>query len=184
MINYKTLVQSLSDPEITKRNYDAAIEAIGAKVNEIWLYICKTSKRNMSWWAFQNDVYDGNGDGSSGGSFNPHTDANFISIEGDADDFHQTNCNYFYNEGFPTELLWTDNWQEVVDKHIAVVIDLYNKEQKAKEEKKAQKKLEDKEKEQQRRQMLQSIKEKTKGVLTKDEFNFMINKLYFGQNHY
>jgi 3-methyladenine DNA glycosylase AlkD len=66
MINYKKLVDSLSDENITKKAYDKALSQISDRVNEIWRYICKVSKRKLEWYAFSNDVEYGDGDGSSG----------------------------------------------------------------------------------------------------------------------
>ena len=109
--DYKKLVESLSDPDIKKKDYDAAVAKIDTKVDEVWKYICKVSNRKLDWWAFQNDVSYGRGDGSSGGNFDPATDSEFIEIEGD--NSHASNEFYEYNDGFPTRFLWEDYQTEV-----------------------------------------------------------------------
>lgn len=115
MNEFKQLVESLSDHDISKRLYDAAVEKINNQVNVIWRFICKTANRKLDWWAFSNDVSYGHGDGSSGGNFDPDNDDKFIEIIGDNSKFNAP--HYEYNDGFPTELLWTDNWMEVVEAH-------------------------------------------------------------------
>lgn len=109
------LVQKLSDENISKKEYDKIVAAIGDKVNDIWRFIINASGRKLDWWAFSNDVSYGHGNGSSGGTFDPQNDAEFIDIGGE--NSYSESDDYLYNDGFPTRFLWEDYKQEVV-KHV------------------------------------------------------------------
>ena len=110
------LVAKLSDPDIKKKEYQEIVKAICDKVDKIWKFIIKTTpKRKLDWWAFSNDVDLGRGNGSTGGEFDPETDKEFITIEGE--NHYWDNKFYSYNEGFPTSFLWTD-YQTIVTDHI------------------------------------------------------------------
>ena len=110
----KELVDSLSSDTIAKKEYDKIIKSIEKKVEEIWLFICKEAYMDCEWYAFRNDRELGHGDGSTGGCFNPRADKQFIEILGEKKDVDY--CPY--NEGFPTNLLWAENWKEIVIKEI------------------------------------------------------------------
>lgn len=110
----KELVDKLSTDDITKKEYNEIVAAIGDKVHDIWTFICEVSGRNIDWYAFQNDVSYGRGNGSSGGSFDPDTDKETIDLQGEFD--HCDYDGYEYNEGFPTSFLWTD-YKPIVEKH-------------------------------------------------------------------
>ena len=110
------LVEKLTSDEITKKEYDEIIALIAERVNEIWRFICEVSNRKLDWWAFQNDLSLGNGNGSTGGEFDPENDADEITIEGLNKYWH--NPYYAYNEGFPTRFLWEDYRTEVTQ-HVA-----------------------------------------------------------------
>ncbi|MCK9463039.1 MAG: hypothetical protein M0R80_25735 [Proteobacteria bacterium] len=126
----KELVESLSSDKITKKEYDRIVALITDKANEIWRFICEAAGIELDWWAFRNDMSYGHGNGSSGGEFDPETDKEFIEITGDRS--YVDDCPF--NEGFPTEYLWMENYRDVV------VEEIEKAEKKAKEAK-AKKKL-------------------------------------------
>lgn len=115
----KQLIESLTDPNITKKAYVEVIAIIDKKVDEIWRYILDISKRKLDWYAFQNDVSYGHGNGSSGGEFNPETDSEFIEFIGEFS--HSSNEFYEYNYGFPTRFLWED-YQKEVKQHLLDIV--------------------------------------------------------------
>lgn len=160
MSDFKELVESLSDPEIRRSDYYEALKLIAEEVDRIWRYICSASGRNLDWWAFRNDRSLGHGNGSTGGEFDPVEDAEFIEIIGHNcridDDFYE------YDEGFPTELLWSD-WKSVVDAHIAK----WKKPKKSKPPSKRQLKVE----------MLEKLKSKLLPLLSLEEKEFLKTKL-------
>jgi predicted metalloprotease len=112
----KQMVDSLSSDIITKKDYERIVVLIGEKVDEIWRFILKTSKRRLNWYAFRNDVPYGHGNGSSGGEFDPITDKEFIKLRGD---FQINDALEPFGEGFPTEFLWSENYPELVKKAMA-----------------------------------------------------------------
>lgn len=111
-------VLKLNDPNITKREYDAIIEEIGERVDYVWHELLKISGRRLNWYAFQNDIEYDDGDGSSGGSFDPETDGEFIELSGD---YASREVDGDFATGFPTRFLWTDDdiWTKEVLNHIA-----------------------------------------------------------------
>ncbi len=185
-MDYKSLVESLSDPDIKKSDYDQAIKLIHKRVNEIWRYICKASERTLGWWAFENDVELGRGQGSTGGYFDPRTDIPFITLKGQFHLFYTTigneetseNSYYPYQEGFPTELLWDENYQATVDGVIKYAIDELTKERLAKLEKNKEKRQRKQENEKNKEILLNNINEKTQSVLTTEEYNLMLSRLF------
>jgi hypothetical protein len=100
---------NLSSDDITKREYNNLISRISDRVDTIWRKICKISGRKLDWWAFENDVDLGNGNGSTGGEFDPESDRDFITIIGDV-----TRNDSEYDDGFPTRFLWEDDWEKEV----------------------------------------------------------------------
>ena len=124
-IDYKKLVESLSDEKITKKDYDNAQQLISERVQCIWLEINKALNKKVIWWAFRNDEGGDDGNGSSGGYFDPKKDMEFIRIDGEVSRFDD---NYF-SEGFPTEYLWDENYIEKAKEYL-------EQKQKEKQEKK------------------------------------------------
>lgn len=112
----KELIDSLSSDRISKKEYGRIIGLIDTKVEEIWKFIIEKSGREMKWWAFSNDVYDGDGNGSSGGEFDPFWNKEFIGIIGECSDVD--NDFYEYHTGFPTNLLYSENFKDEVIAHI------------------------------------------------------------------
>jgi len=111
-------VLKLNDPNVTKREYDAIIEEIGDRVDYIWRTLLKISNRKLSWYAFQNDNYVDDGNGSDGGCFDPEIDIEFIELYGD---YEARDKDGDFETGFPTRFLWTDNdvWKQEVLNHIS-----------------------------------------------------------------
>lgn len=155
----KVLVNKLSSSDITKRDHEKIIAAINAKVNEIWRFIIKISGRELDWWAFQNDVSYGHGNGSSGGEFDPVADAELIEIHGE--NTYLDLDKYEYNEGFPTSFLWTD-YETIVKEHVKAVKAFHSKKKEQKATAREQRKLK-------RAEVMESVKKK----LTKEELKFI-----------
>lgn len=151
----------LNDPNITKREYDTVLKEIHGRVDYVWRELLRISCRKLKWYAFQNDVYSGGGDGSDGGYFNPETDGEFIELNGD---YSASEFDGDFENGFPTRFLWTENdiWKQEVLDHIA-----QNK-TRVKVEKEAKKKKADLEKIS-RAKAITSIKSK----LTKEELEYV-----------
>jgi len=108
--------KNLYTKTIAKNEFDETIIEIGERTNEVWKYICAASKRKINWWAFSNDVELGNGNGSTGGSFDPVKDKEWITIIGEFKRFYDG--IYPYDDGFPTELLWDMNWEHTIDNEV------------------------------------------------------------------
>ena len=164
MIDYKKLVDSLSDENITKKAYEKALSQIDDRVDEIWRYICKVSKRKLEWYAFSNDVEYGNGNGSSGGEFDPILYSKYIDLIGEYPAWYDG--NYDYDDGFPTELLWDADWQTTIKNHTALA-------KKAIEEKKNKTVLAKAEKTAKDKLMKQKVKDKLASLLTKEELKYI-----------
>lgn len=165
-------VKHLLSPVITKRDYDKIIDKISNRVNFIWRKICEIDKHELEWWAFKNDIEYANGNGSSGGYFDPETCMNFIELTGDWDEDNIGDVNvgvyYLYESGFPTEFLWTkDNvWMDIVKKEIEETKKLIL-------EKKDQIRTIRKSRKEKHLDLARSIKEK----LTRDELKFIKTQL-------
>ena len=114
----KELVDKLSDPDISKREYDNIIGIIEERVFDIWETLLRISKRKCEWYAFGNDVELERGNGSTGGEFDPIEYKEWIEMTGEYD--REYNGYYDYDDGFPTRFLWTDGdiWQKEVLKNI------------------------------------------------------------------
>jgi hypothetical protein len=95
-------VLALNNPDITKRDYDAIINDIGNRVHYIWTILMKLPGRRLGWYAFQNDVDLGRGNGSTGGCFNPKTDSEFIELVGE---YSRRDIDGDFQNGFPTRLV-------------------------------------------------------------------------------
>lgn len=195
---YKILIESLSNTNISKMDYEDITKEINFYCDRIWRYICKASNRSLEWWAFQNDVSLGNGNGSTGGHFNIETDSEFIEIDGGYGQFVSeitipnvgpkqetiveelcNNPHYDYHSGFPTALLWDENWQETVDKHISNSIQKLTAARIAKYAKNEQKKVAKKVKVKSHKERLESILTKIQSVLTEEDFQFLRSKLVY-----
>ncbi len=115
----KELVEKLKTDDITKKEYNEVVAAIGNKVDEIWRLIIRASGRKLDWYAFQNDVSYGRGNGSSGGEFDPETDMKEIMLKGEFTDVKDGLYDHYdYHYSFPTEFLWLENYKEIVFKHL------------------------------------------------------------------
>jgi hypothetical protein len=158
----KERVNKLCDYNISKREYDEIIDEINNRVSKIWREICKISKRRVKWHAFRNDVELDNGNGSTGGSFDPRADAVFIELGGDYDYDYDRDGDYAH--GFYTRFLWTEDdvWQKEVINHI----ESNKRKIEIKKQKKKQKELAEKE---ERDRVVAIIKSK----LTKEEIKYV-----------
>lgn len=107
----------LNDPNVTKREYDAIVKEIGDRVHYVWTNLLKISGRYLGWYAFQNDNYADDSDGSDGGCFDPEKDGEFIELYGD---YAHRDIDGDFENGFPTRFLWTENdvWKQEVLNHI------------------------------------------------------------------
>jgi hypothetical protein len=184
-IDYKLLVQCLTDPDVTKRQYDFALSTISKRVTEIWKYICHKSDRRMDWWDYANSHDEDDRHNDKDGFFDPKEYSEFIGITGGNSQFitevgneeFYTNKHYKYEEGFPTELLWTDNFRQVVDQHVADAVRLFTEERVAKLAKNKEKKIRKAANEKLRKETLEAIYVKIRAALTEDEYKFFL------QNH-
>lgn len=103
----KERFNKLSSDNITKKEYDQILAEIDGESDDIWRFITTESGATLDWWIFGNDI-EGKGD------FDPFSYNKFISIIGENTISYQ---NPYY-EGFPTELLWDENWRETVKNEI------------------------------------------------------------------
>jgi hypothetical protein len=110
----KELIDELNDPDISKRKYDSIIPLIEERALYIWRQLMKISHRTLSWYAFDNDVELGRGEGSTGGYFDPKRYNKSIGIAGNYD--RKYNEYYKYDDEFPTRFLWMedDDWEKEV----------------------------------------------------------------------
>ncbi len=182
MEEYKQLVESLNDTNVTKRAYDDAIRRIIMRTEEIWKFICAESDRYLQDWTY---LFAPEGEI---GEFDPVTDIPFVQIRGEngrfctvVDDYEtDNNPHYKYNEGFPTELLWDENWQDTIKQHIAESVRIFTDERRVKLAKNAQKREAKKQREKERRikvaQMTPIVLRKIKDALNEEEYEFFIQE--------
>jgi hypothetical protein len=133
----KERVNKLYDYNISKREYDEIIDEINNRVSKIWMEICKISKRRVKWHAFRNDVELGDGNGSTGGSFDPRADVEFIELGGDYDYDYDRDGDYAH--GFYTRFLWTED--EVWKQEVIETIEANKRKLKIEKQKKKEKEL-------------------------------------------
>lgn len=155
----KELVYSLNDDDITVKKQIEILNLINKKVDEIWKYIIASSERSLNWYDYSNSY-----SGSDVGNFCLDEYLDQIKFIGE---FCLLVNNYYdYNEGFPTEYLWEENWKNIVDDHTKISIlkqgeadseYIGNFEKNKKNE----------------REIMKSIKSK----LTKKEYNFLLKKV-------
>jgi hypothetical protein len=131
----KERIVALNNPDIIKREYDAIIAEIDNRVTHIWKTLMKISGRKLDWYAFQNDVDLGRGNGSTGGQFDPKTDSEFIELGGE---YSRRDVDGDFQNGFPTRFLWTEDsvWQQEVLSHIEQNRQATNKKYKNEQQKK------------------------------------------------
>lgn len=157
MIDYSEFKQ-LIDPDVKKKTYDEIIGRIESSVDVIWRYICQKAEIKMKWYVFSN--FRGEDDA---GYFDPHLYNDFIFLSGS---FGYNNNPFFkFNEGFPTSLIWTDNWKQIVDDHIKEADRLYNNKQNKKTVNKIALKQE-----------VNDLKSKLKSTLTERELSLIYFK--------
>ncbi len=158
----KERIDQLLDETITRKEYYSILAEIEGVVDEIWRYIIKFSGAKLKWWAFDNDVELGHGNGSTGGEFDLNEYLDWICIIGE----NTLNNDSPYYDGFPTKLLYNDNWREIVEKEIL----------KSKEDKVKQKAI-DKQKREEKKKNRLWLKEQIQSKLTKEELKIIKFKL-------
>lgn len=156
----KETIDKLSSPDITKKEYDLIITEIAGIVNDIWNFIIKESGANLDWWAFDNDQQLGGGNGSTGGEFDLIKYKDFIQIIGQNTIWKQYDNPY--NQGFPTELLWDNDWRNTIFKKINKSLEIA-----------AAKKKSDKQKREKRNKKRPEIKKIIQSKLTKKELKYI-----------
>ena len=175
MVNFKTFYDAYKNPDVSKRDYDEAIAALSQRAANVWRYICKQSARGVG-----EDLTS---------SIGPDT----VVMHGDWTEFYAEyltdekfdaqgeNKHYKYDNSFPTELLWDNNWQSTVDAHIQYAVTTFVKERQDKlarnKEKREAKKIRDKQKQLQQRVLFDSVIQKTKATLTDEEYAWLFSKL-------
>ena len=108
-----------------------------------------------------------------------------MGITGESSDFVTTvgdygtcdNPHYEYQTGFPTELLWDENWKATVDQHIENAINTFALERTAKLQKNNEKKARKNEREKVHAQMMKEIWVKVQEALTKEEYELLLSKV-------
>lgn len=93
----------------------------------------------------------------------------------DVDGYEASNNSYYqYQDGFPIELLWDDNWEDTISNHTQEAIDKFTADRREKLRKKAEqrkaKKERDKLKHEQEKRLRPIIFEKIKNTLTEEEY--------------
>ena len=104
----KDRVLKLSNPDITKREYDAIVLEVENRINYIWENLLKISDREFVWYAFRGDV----------NCINPRTGNEKIWFEGE---YSSSVIEVDFQSGFPARFIWTEDevWQKEVLNHIA-----------------------------------------------------------------
>lgn len=166
----KDLIERLANPDITLREYHRIQSLISDRVNQTWHFICTEQNRNLEWWAFSNDRELGRGNGSDGGSFDYSKDRDYIMIQGEYGAGYYKNyppgLYAAFEIGFPTELLWDQDWMATIRGIIAQEQHLLNCHQ-------TQKKQSRKDRKQKRNAILRSLRQK----LTPEELKVVASNL-------
>ena len=104
----KDRVLKLSNPDITKREYDAIVIEVENRVNYIWENLLKISDREFVWYAFRGDV----------NCINPRTGNDKLWFGGE---YSSSVIDGDFQSGFPARFIWTEDevWQKEVLNHIA-----------------------------------------------------------------
>lgn len=172
--HYKILFDSLCDPNISKKDWDTQQDALLFRIKEVWLYILEQSNRNY----FDDDIV-----GYKKDEFDPVAESHFVKISDNCSEFITTvddfqtydNQYYKYGKGFPTALLWDTNWQQTIRNHVDEAV------RSVAADRLAAKKTAKKERERANHiwqtALIASIKDKTKPVLTDEEYNWLISNI-------
>ena len=113
----KELVYSLADENITVKKQIEILSLINKKVDEIWKFILSSTERSLRWYSYSTDehAYWNDGNGSDGGFFCLQYYSKNVELIGEFSTL--ANNFYDYNNGFPTEYLWIEDWKEKVLAH-------------------------------------------------------------------
>lgn len=156
-MNYKSLIEEFKSEDITIKRHKELQKTLNDRANVIWKYILEyngNNKLHNSWWAFSNDEHYDEGNGSDGGNFDSELYSEFVEIIG----YYSRTGLGPYESGFPTKLMYDDNFEETIDSEI----DKFYK-----KEKKKQKALEEKEKKTEAKK--QALIKSAKAKLSKEE---------------
>ena len=201
MSNLKEAVLSLSNPDIwgkmTVHNYDLAVAAVNGRVRAIWKYIIFKSDRYLESSElnerFDRDEYINTVTATIDDSkvtIDQHQ--NFSMFETSTgshetrDWYSDINSHYPYADGFPTELMWDENWSSIIDEKIAEAEKIFIDQRLAKLAKnkirKQEKVVRDKANRKKDRQLMESVLAKVKTesgeyILNEEEYNFLVRNL-------
>lgn len=116
---FDSLIKELSDENLTVKRQNEILKSLTNTVNKIWRSICKQADAGLSWWSFSTDrhAYDRSGGGSDGGYFDPKLYSDFVSIIGG---YNRPKNLYRYGAGFPTSLIYEENWRDIVVKNLEI----------------------------------------------------------------
>ena len=104
----KDRVLKLSNPDITKPEYDAIVIEVENRINYIWENLLKISDRVFVWYVFRGDV----------NCINPRTGNDKLWFGGE---YSSNVIDGDFQSGFPARFIWTEDevWQKEVLNHIA-----------------------------------------------------------------
>ena len=108
---FESIIKELSDENLTVKRQDEILESLMNTVNAIWRSICLLADADLVWWSFSNDYNNTYGDGTDGGYFDPKLYNDFVEIIGEC---KRSKNLYRYENGFPTSLIYEDNWEDIV----------------------------------------------------------------------
>lgn len=107
---FDNFIKELQNPNsLTVSRRSEILHTIYDRVKEIWKCILESANADLKWWAFDNDVEYGDGNGSSGGEFDPNLYKDWVGITG-----AWRGKLYRFEYGFPTNLLYDDNFSKTI----------------------------------------------------------------------
>lgn len=201
MNDLKKAWRSLSNPDIwgamTVRDYDLAVAAVNGRVRAIWKYIIFKSDRYLESSElnerFDRDEYINTVTAKideSKVTIDQHK--NFSMFETSTgshetrDWYSDINSHYPYADGFPTELMWDENWSSIIDEKIDEAVKTFIDQRLAKlarnKVKKQEKAIKDKAARNKDRALMESVLAKVKTndgdyILDEEEYNFLVRNL-------
>lgn len=110
--DFQKLIKELQNENLTVKRQKEILSLIHERVFEIWSFICSSAGASLDWYSFSNDkyAYSDGGDGSDGGFFDVDIYEEFIDMIGE---WHGGDL-YRFEEGFPTSLLYSDDYKSEV----------------------------------------------------------------------
>lgn len=113
MITKEAIEELKHEDVLTVKRQREILNKISDRTQEIWEFIVKTWDGKSDWWAFSNDIGYANGNGSSGGFFDVNLYEKFVEIDGENTLYNKEDCPY--SDGFPTKLLFDENYKQTVE---------------------------------------------------------------------